>query len=100
MVHSGKQIVSRIRGHIRKRGGVFAKWFVGVSKEPRSRLFVNHAVRKKGDYWILVRAESSVVAQRVKSFLVAKVGMAAVKDAAGKNPDFVYAYMKSSHTKP
>ena len=100
MLYSGKQIVSRIKGHIRKRGGAYRAWIVGISADARDQLFKQHGVLQKGDRWILVHAESSSVAKKVKSYLINKLGIAAGKAAEEKAADFVYAYKKSANTRP
>jgi hypothetical protein len=99
MKYTGKEIVSRIRTHVKRRGGTSASWFIGVSAQPRQMLFETHAVRKKGDYWILARAKSSSVARKVKLFLATKVGMTLISKPMGK-ADFVYAYRKVARTSP
>lgn len=100
MRYTGKQIVSRIKSHVRKRGGLPGKWFIGVSSVPRSTLFDSHSVRRQGDYWILIHATSSKVARKVKAFLAKRLGMAAETVTGEKMADFVYAYRKSAHTAP
>jgi hypothetical protein len=100
MLYSGKQIVKRIRGHIRKRGGTYTTWVVGVDKEPRARLFTKHGVRKVGDFWILMHAESGAVARKVCSYLVKRVGLSGESPREDPTADFVYAYMKSGNTTP
>ncbi|PYJ05317.1 MAG: hypothetical protein DME25_08650 [Verrucomicrobia bacterium] len=107
MIYSGKQIVSRIKIHFKKRGGAYEAWFVGICKNARSRLFNAHGVHKTGDCWIYAHAESPKVARSVKSYFVKKLGTAGEKGAMGQDPssarpaeDFVYAYKKNEHTKP
>jgi hypothetical protein len=100
MLYSGKQIVRRIKEHIKKKGEAYTEWVVGVDKKPRARLFTNHGVQKAGDSWILMHAESSAVARKVHAYLVKRIGLigeAPPKDLAA---DFVYAYMKKDHTTP
>lgn len=100
MLYSGKQIVTRIRKHVERRGGAHKDWVVGVDREPRVTLFTKHGVRKVGDCWILIHAESAAVARKVRSYLVKKLGMSdelPMEDSAG---DFVYAYVKAEHTQP
>jgi len=98
MKYTGKEIVSKVRMHIKKRGGIDSNWFVGASAEPRKTLFEMHSVRKKGDYWILARARSTATAQKVKLFLATKAGMTLISEPAGK-ADFVYAYRKNRQTR-
>jgi len=100
MLYTGKQIVARVKSHIRRRGGKYNAWFVGVSPDARARLFTKHSVRKKGDCWILVHAESAQVAQKVKRYLVKKLGLAGASEVADMAADFVYAYKKSANTQP
>ena len=92
MKFTGKEIVSRIRDHVKKRGGTPSKWFVGVSAEPRKTLFEMHAVRQKGDNWVLARARSAAIAQKVKLFLTTKAGMTVISEPVG-NGDFVFVYV-------
>jgi hypothetical protein len=100
MLHSGKTIVGRIRRHIKRRGGVYSAWVVGISSEPKARMFMKHGVRKAGDAWILVRAETHEVARRVRLYLTKKLSL--VRGSGLKDPkaDFVYAYRKSPNTNP
>ena len=96
MKYTGKEIVLRIRAHVKRRGGPSSSWFIGVSAKPRQALFETHAVRKEEDYWILAHAKSSSVARKVKLFL-GKIGMIQVAEPTEK-ADFVYAYKKAGHT--
>jgi len=100
MLYSGKQIVSHIKNHVKKRGGAYGFWFVGICKDARTRLFNSHGVHKKGDHWIYAHAESPTVARKVKSYFVKKLGAAGGKDEGDVDKDFVYAYRKNAHTKP
>jgi hypothetical protein len=100
MRYSGKEIVSRIRTHVKKRGGAYGRWFVGVCKDVHGRLFVSHGVHKKGDCWIYAHAESAGVANRVRSYFIKKLGATCENDGGETGVEFVYAYRKSEHTKP
>jgi len=100
MLYTGKQIVSRVRTHIKKRGGTYNTWFVGTSKRPRAHLFANHRVRKASDSWILMHAKSATVAHKVKSYLVKTLGLNGGAGLDDPGADFVYAYKMSVHTKP
>ena len=100
MLYSGKQIVGRIRGHIKRRGGAYPAWVVGISKEPRSHLFAKHGVRRVGDFWILMHAETHEVARKVRLYLVKRLHLSGADGRDDPKADFVYAYKKSAHTKP
>ena len=100
MLYSGKSIVGRIKGHIKKRGGAYSAWVVGISKEPRGRLFNKHGVRKVGDVWILMHAQTHEVARNVRLYLARKFSLIRGSDSKDPTADFVYAYRKSANTKP
>jgi len=100
MLYSGKQIVGRITGHIKKRGGTFPGWIVGITNKPRLHLFRKHRVREEGDAWIYLHAQSSKVARGVQRFLVKRLRLVEAPGSAIPEADFVYAYKKSSNTKP
>ena len=102
MLYTGKEIVKKIRSHIKNRGGAYPSWVVGVSSDARSHLFKKHGVNKTVDRWILIHAESVRVAKHVKSYLMDKLGIIGNKTASGdeEKADFVYAYKKSERTMP
>ena len=100
MLYNAKAMVSRIKSHIKKRGGVYNAWFVGLGKDARSCLFKTHGVQKKGDHWVLIHAESPTVAWEVKSHLIKTVGLTGDGAALDQVSDFVYAYKKNAHTRP
>jgi hypothetical protein len=99
VLYSGKQIVSKIKGHIRKRGGAYPAWVVGVSRNARKELFNQHGVRKDKDRWIFMHAQSPSVARRVKAYLMDKLGILGRTSVEDKTADFVYAYKKVAHTR-
>ena len=100
MLYSGKKIVGRIRSHIKKRGGAYSAWVVGISKEPRGSLFTKHGVRRVGDFWILIHAETHAVARKVRCYLTSKLSLIRGSGVQDPEADFVYAYRKSANTKP
>ena len=100
MLYSGKTIVGRIKGHIKRRGGANSSWVAGISKKPRVRLFNTHGVRKVGDFWILMHAETHDVARAVRLHLTRKLSLISGSGVEDPKADFVYAYRKSANTKP
>lgn len=101
MLFSGKQIVSKVRGHIKKRGGAPPAWVVGISADARKALFARHGVNRKTDRWILLHAESASIARKVKEYLMRKIGVAGGAQAEDDTAaDFVYAYKRSLRTRP
>jgi len=100
MLYSAKTIVGHIRGHIKKRGGANSAWVAGISQKPRTRLFTKHGVRKVGDFWILMHAETHDVARKVRLYLTRKLNLIKGSGVGNPNADFVYAYRKSANTNP
>jgi hypothetical protein len=99
MLYSGKQIVSTIKQHIKKRGGAYPTWVVGVSANARKQMFEGHGVRRKLDRWILMHAQSPTAARRVWAYLSTRLGIRAVTASDDKTADFVYVYRQMAHTK-
>ena len=100
MLYSGKTIVGRIRGHMKRRGGANSAWVVGISERPRARLFTKHGVRRVGDFWILMHAETHAVARKVRLYLTRKLSLSRGSGPGDPKADFVYAYKKSANTNP
>ncbi|MBI4605948.1 MAG: hypothetical protein HY721_28625 [Planctomycetes bacterium] len=97
MRYSGKEIIDRIEAHFKKRRGKPGKWLVAVAPDARTRLRA-HGVQKKGDYWIYMRASSPAAAKEARDRLLKSLG--AVEGPQPEPGDCVYAYQRSSHTKP
>lgn len=88
--------ISKIKGHIRDRGGVFKSWLVGTTKRACRQLGL-HGVKRKGDAWIYVRTQSPEIAKKVQSHFVRSFG---VEGRNAQGGDFVYAYKKTARTSP
>ncbi len=88
--------ISKIKVHIKKRGGAFKAWFVGTGKHARMELR-RHGVRRKGNCWILVRARTASIAENVRSSLAENFRLLTQE---GQRGDYVYAYKLAPNTKP
>jgi hypothetical protein len=100
MLYTSKEVLARIKDHVTRRGGDFATWFVDVTRDARTQLFRTHGVRRKGDHWIYIHAESPAVARKVKSYFTETLGTAGGRESGDRSADFVYAYKKNDHSKP
>ena len=49
MAKTEHQIIADIEAHIVKCGGRFGHGYVGITTDPRERLFDDHSVRDNGD---------------------------------------------------
>jgi len=96
MAFAEKPTLTKIKSHIEKRGGTPKSWFVGIGKNAGMEL-KRHGVKRKGDCWIFVHADSSSAAENVRSRLVEGLGLL-TQD--GQRGDYVYAYRLAANTKP
>jgi len=100
MAKSEEEIKSDIKQWIRKHGGAYAAWYVGVSKDARRRLFDEHGVHEKDDWWIYRQAASSAIARDIESYFVNELGTDGGAGGGEQDADYAYAYKKSAHTNP
>ena len=94
---SKEDIIKDIKDYVGKEN--YSKWYVGITNDIDRRLFGEHNVDRKQDYWIFRTASSKSVAQEVEEYFL-NVGM--VGDTGGGNDDtkIVYVFKKNNHTAP
>ncbi len=92
------QVISEIDGYIRQNGGGYPAWYVGIATYPRDRLFDDHNVDEKNGAWIYRDCGSEAAARAVEKIFLAKGCDGG--DGGGVSPRYVYAYKKTSYTKP
>ena len=98
MAETKETIISDIKNYIARCGGSYTEWYVGITSDPRKRLFVEHMVDEKNDYWTHKEAFSSESARIVEDYFVNTLktkGDAGGGDDASK---YVYAYKINNHT--
>lgn len=100
MPKSKQEIINDIKGHITKGGGGSKAWYVGISRDARDRLFNEHKVREKGDWWIFRTASSSQVAREIEDYFVNILGTDGATGGGDEAADMIYAYKKALHTDP
>lgn len=86
--------------HIRESGRPYAAWYVGIAKDPRERLFQGHGVDEARDWWIFRQASSSETAREIERYFVTVLGTDGGPGGGDSESVFVYAYLKSEHTRP
>lgn len=94
MPRTKQQIIEDIRTYIERRGGEPGEWHVGVGTNERARLFKDHRVKERGDWWIVRRAESPQVAREAWNDLAGTLKTATSGTSSGNAADFVYAFRK------
>jgi len=99
MAKDEETIKKEILAHIDDKGGPYSGWYVGIAEDPEDRLFNDHSVQRKGDYWIYRKAESHTAARNVEDYFVNDVGTKGGTGGGDENTKSVYAYKTNSHTK-
>ena len=99
MAKSKQEIISKIDGHIKSRGGPYSSWYVGITEDAKRRVFQEHGVDKDKDFYIWLTASSSAIARDVESHFLDE-GCDGGTGGGDDDADIVYAYKKSSRTDP
>jgi hypothetical protein len=93
------EIIADVENHVAKFGGDFTEWYVGVTANPKERLFTQHRLRSSGDAWITRRAIDDLQAAEVQEYFKS-VRKTQGGSKGGLVDIFVYAYKRKSHTRP
>jgi hypothetical protein len=99
MVKSSEIIVMEMLEFIQKEGGHPGTWHVGITNDPRRRLFDEHQVHYQDDAWIYRVAASEDEARRVEEYFL-EYGLTGGAGRRLQSPCTVYAYRKSIRTRP
>lgn len=90
---TNEQIIADIKDHASNSGA--QKWsdiYVGISKDPRDRLFNGHGVPEKDYWWIYRQAISAGNAREVEAYFINSLGAKGGGGGGDDTADFVYAY--------
>ncbi len=92
-----QQAIAEIEAHVEECGHAQYGWYVGITKDPRGRLFGDHGVSEKNGAWIYRETSSAGVARDVETYFLAKgfQGGEGGGDAASVH---VYAYKITAST--
>jgi len=94
------EIKQEIKNHMQECGGSYSDWYVGISSDPRKRLFEEHKVREKGDAWIYRQAYNNESARNVEQYFINVLGTDGGSGGGDESSVYVYAYKKNNHTEP
>ena len=100
MPESREKMIADIRQFMQKYGGSPEDYYVGVTDDAPISLFVDRAVKERGDTWTYGEATSSQSAQYIEDYCVDRCGTDGGNDGADKGMRFVYIYKKAPHTTP
>ena len=91
-------IFRSINSYIIQNGGKYIEWYVGISKDARYRLFVEHKVNEIYDNWIYRTAFNSEIARKVEKHFLDVLGTKGGTSGGDDSSNMVYAYKINSHT--
>lgn len=100
MAKTEAEVKDYIKDYMDKHGGNYPSWYVGISEDPRDRLFNQHRVDEKNDAWVFSPALSADVARRVERYFVEILHTDGGPGGGDVDAKAVYAYKKKAHTEP
>jgi PAS domain S-box-containing protein len=96
---SSEIILMEMLEFIQKEGGHPQTWCVGVTNDPRRRLFDEHQVHYQNDAWVYRTAASESEAILIQAFFL-EFGLNEVRGDIRSGRRMVYAYRKNIRTNP
>ena len=87
-----------IKQYIDNNGGNYPKWYVGITSDARRRLFTEHGVKEKGDYWIFRSTPSADKAREIEAYFIDTLKTDGGPGGGDDTTTTVYAYHKEAHT--
>ena len=97
MAKTKQEIINDIANHF--KGKDFSGCYVGITSDVDSRLFGDHNVSKENGYWIYRLASHHTVAREIEQYFL-DAGMDGGGGGGDETSEIVYAYKKTSSTKP
>ena len=91
-------ITEEIKAHIRKQGGAYCSWYVGVTSDIEQGLFGDHNVPAQNEWYICRQAFTPADARAIEAGLL-RLGCDGGTKCRDDAAVFVYAYLKTPATK-
>lgn len=87
-----KNIIKTIDDLLSKSGkSYFNEFYIGITDNPRRRLFEEHGVSEKNSWWLYIEAIDSETARNVEKHYLEK-GMRGGTGGGNRESHFVYCY--------
>ena len=95
-----QQVYDEIVAHIKEQGSVYSTWYAGIASDWENRLFDQHKVPRKEDYWYIARQCYNDEAARNVEDALHKMGCDGALGGGDETSVYVYAYLKGYMTSP
>lgn len=95
-----QQVYNEIVAHIRKQGGKPSDWYCGIASDWEDRLFNEHQVPRRKDYWYIARKCYNTADARTVEKMLIRFGCDGGVGGGDETTIYVYAYLKGSMTNP
>lgn len=99
MPQTKSSIIQDIDAHIQKESSGYRNWYVGITKDPKDRLFNDHRVSEPNGWWIFREAYSDTSAREVEAFFLNYKGTQGGSGGGDEQSRFVYAYRITNTTR-
>lgn len=91
-------IIDEIMKHMSVSGHQYSNWYVGITSDPRKRLFEEHNVSETLSRWIYRKAQSNIDARDIEKYFVETLKTDGGSGGGDNLSSFVYAYLKTPYT--
>ncbi|XOB40791.1 MAG: hypothetical protein ACKKMW_01870 [Candidatus Nealsonbacteria bacterium] len=101
MKNSKESGIQAIRDYITQHDGPYlswSAWYIGITSDPKKRLFEGHRVDEENGIWIYKTTESSSTARQIEDYFVNELGADGGTGGGDYNTRAVYAYKKTRNT--
>jgi len=99
MAMTTQEIIHDFDSHMKQEGNGYRNWYVGITSDPRARLFDEHQVSETNGWWIFRTATTTDSARAVEDHFLA-LGCDGGPGGGDTRTRCVYAYRKTFNTAP
>jgi hypothetical protein len=90
-------VIRELEQYMSQGGGSYSAWYCGIASSPRNRLFNDHNVRERGDYWIYRDCGNDTIARQIESYFH-NSGCQGSHGGGDDATKFVYCYKITNST--
>ena len=90
--------VAEIVAYVKKHGGGYSAWYIGIASDPKQRLFTDHIVQETGGRWVYYDCGNDASARRAEQAFL-NAGCQGGGGGGDWRTRFVYAYKVTANTR-